>query len=181
MWTALLNIVPAWRKPPGTRPASRKDADMLTLSGPVKPIHKSVFWRQRLKADGYPIDGLLRLYINSPYWWMTREAYKKSELPQRCLICNSIKYQLHHTIYNRLGREHLWTLRPLCANHHKALHQTLNRYNIPLAQTDEALSIIANNFNIQDWTERLKPFSVSEISCQSFDEKLQEAMYGSSD
>ena len=51
------------------------------------------------------------------------EQYKKSNLPQHCLVCENIKYELHHRSYDRIGAELLTDLVPLCRKHHNATHK----------------------------------------------------------
>lgn len=46
--------------------------------------------------------------MSSDHWNQVREKYKKSRLPQKCVICGTDKHLvLHHRTYKHLWREHI--------------------------------------------------------------------------
>jgi hypothetical protein len=71
-------------------------------------------------------------YINSPEWRAKRQDYFNSKLPQKCLVCNSKKVDLHHRTYKRLGSEWLNDLVPLCREHHNECHSFIKRNKLNL-------------------------------------------------
>lgn len=112
----------------------------------------------KLKGE-YPESlKVLPQYLHSEWWFATRARYYASPLPKRCLICEGRSTQLHHTRYDRLGREKLSTLRPLCKNHHDMVHQTIRRFNMRLRDTDEAIRYVARDCGVMDMSDRLAPF-----------------------
>lgn len=72
----------------------------------------------RLRELGYDTYAA---YLRSPAWRDVRDRYKTSDLPQVCM-CGSEQWQLHHTTYERVGRELLDDLIPLCVDCHAAAH-----------------------------------------------------------
>lgn len=60
-------------------------------------------------------------YLQSAHWQDISRAYKASGLPTRC-ICGAPEVELHHRTYERLGREELTDLIPLCRLCHAAIH-----------------------------------------------------------
>ena len=79
-------------------------------------------FRESLKNLGYDS---YNEYLASDHWQALKERYRASQRPQKCLCCGSEKYELHHTTYERLGREWLKDLIPLCRQHHEDYHQYL--------------------------------------------------------
>lgn len=94
-------------------------------------------------------------YLAGPYWHALRERYRAAtDLPQAC-VCGDPVVQLHHKTYERIGRERLTDLTPLCPTCHKLVHVLEARGDLPLdltGLTDEqrgaenraALQAIAN-------------------------------------
>jgi len=68
----------------------------------------------------------LEEYWRSERWRETKRRYRSSDYPQRCLICGSSHFDLHHRSYARLGKEELFDLVPLCRRHHDQLHELLD-------------------------------------------------------
>jgi len=66
------------------------------------------------------------MYLESDHWKNFRRRwalfYKDTAY---CRVCKNPKYQLHHVTYDRLGREHLADVIPLCRKCHKSLHGKL--------------------------------------------------------
>jgi hypothetical protein len=65
-------------------------------------------------------------YRRSQLWRDKRREYRRSDYPQRCLVCSSREFDLHHRSYARLGEEELFDLVPLCRRHHDKLHELLD-------------------------------------------------------
>lgn len=104
---------------------------------------RSAFFESR-GSDWRPHKTILSSYLESFQWAQTQARYRASGLPCECLLCGKKRYQLHHTDYRHLGNESVISLRPLCRDHHKELHQLLNRRVMKLDQTDEALRYLSN-------------------------------------
>lgn len=68
----------------------------------------------------------LQEYRRSELWRETKRRYRSSDYPQRCLICGSRDFDLHHRSYARLGEEELFDLVALCRPHHDQLHELLD-------------------------------------------------------
>jgi hypothetical protein len=68
----------------------------------------------------------LEQYQQSELWLKTKQRYRSSDYPQRCLVCGASDFELHHRTYARLGEEELFDLVPLCSVHHKQLHELLD-------------------------------------------------------
>lgn len=60
-------------------------------------------------------------YLNSAAWRDVKRRYRESDLPQICR-CGATRWQLHHTTYERVGREELEDLIPLCSDCHALAH-----------------------------------------------------------
>lgn len=60
-------------------------------------------------------------YLQSAAWRDVRQRYRASDLPQVCM-CGDPDVQLHHTTYERVGRELLEDLIPLCQPCHTQAH-----------------------------------------------------------
>lgn len=71
-------------------------------------------------------------YIQSKEWDKKKREYRRSRLPQCCVVCGDSKVDLHHRSYKRLGDEYLTDLIPLCRTHHEALHRYHKESGLPL-------------------------------------------------
>jgi len=71
-----------------------------------------------LRKQGYANYGD---YLRSAHWRRLRAEYRASDLPQSC-ICGEWETQLHHITYERVGRERLSDLVPLCPSCHNLVH-----------------------------------------------------------
>src|SRR3990167_3838437 len=71
-------------------------------------------------------------YLKSPRWTKIKELYSRSLMPQCCVSCGNVRYELHHRSYKRLWNERWGDLIPLCRKCHYAVHQWLraNGYNV---------------------------------------------------
>lgn len=74
-------------------------------------------------------------YLAGPHWHRFRLSYRSSGLSQRCAVCGSVRYDLHHTTYVRLGRERLSDVLPLCRTHHVAVHEWLRKKRLAVEQS----------------------------------------------
>lgn len=90
------------------------------------PAHVQQRWYDRdmrLAALGFASYGE---YLRSPGWIETRGRFRVSQLPQEC-ICGAEDVHLHHLTYERLGRERLSDLLPLCRKCHQMVHELERR------------------------------------------------------
>ncbi len=92
-------------------------------------------YNRRTQSHRECLAGLQRLglrsmdeYRKSQLWLDTKRRYQQSDSPQRCLVCRSPAFDLHHRSYAQLGNEHLFDLIPLCRQHHDAVHALLDRH-----------------------------------------------------
>lgn len=82
-------------------------------------------------------------YLDSSHWQKVRGRYRKSKRPQACVNCGCGEYQLHHKTYERLGKERLADLMPLCGSCHKDFHDYLRSHpELRLKDTDIILEAI---------------------------------------
>lgn len=91
------------------------------------------------RMTAWPVDGrgralkclpraLYRAYIESEDWRDVRARYRASRLPKCCVACGATTgLELHHATYERLGRERLTDLRPLCGDCHERVHASFDR------------------------------------------------------
>jgi hypothetical protein len=79
--------------------------------------------QDRLQVLGFQS---LREYRDSDLWRQAKARYQSSDYPQRCLVCGAPGFELHHRSYERLGKEELFDLVPLCRGHHQKLHDLLD-------------------------------------------------------
>lgn len=104
-----------------------------TYSESYKRRHESL---SRLGFDTYSD------YIASSWWGSTRSKYCGSQLLQRCMLCGSKEFHLHHTDYRYLGCEDITKLLPLCGGHHKKLHMFLAEYGLPIEASKMCLQFV---------------------------------------
>lgn len=71
-------------------------------------------------------------YLRSAHWADTRREYQESGLPQDCFCGETEGIQLHHMTYERIGREELGDLTPVCPSCHAMIHALANRGEIGL-------------------------------------------------
>jgi len=92
-------------------------------------MQEGSYGKTERKARGEARDAALQrlgyqdyaAYLQSSAWRDVRERYKASDLPQICM-CGAERWQLHHTTYERVGRELLEDLIPLCGDCHATAH-----------------------------------------------------------
>jgi hypothetical protein len=98
---------------------------ILALKGTI-PSRRDVSQREfsdRLYQLGFQS---LEEFQHSEEWQRTKRRYRRSDYPQRCLVCGARDFELHHRTYARLGEEELFDLVPLCPTHHHAIHELLD-------------------------------------------------------
>lgn len=101
-------------------------------------------YRKQLEAMGF---NSYAEYLASDRWAATRQRYKASGKPWVCWVCGcTTRLQLHHQAYSHLGVERLSDLVVLCRPHHGEVHDYLDRFNLSVAFTPEALHAIKNCF-----------------------------------
>lgn len=81
-------------------------------------------------------------YLNSDHWHNFRKAYRESGRPRVCAVCGASPIQLHHHTYDRLGREPLDDVTPLCRPHHEAVHEWLKLAGKPVGATKRAVAAL---------------------------------------
>jgi hypothetical protein len=89
-------------------------------------------WARGAGFDGYDA------YMRSEHWLGLRRRYVASWPDCRCVVCGSIRFQLHHLRYDRLGREELRDLVPLCPKCHDKVHRAHRANKIPLQDFEAA-------------------------------------------
>jgi hypothetical protein len=99
-----------------------------------------------------------REYLRSEHWRNTRASYRASGLPQACLVCGASKVNLHHRTYQRLGRESLTDLVPLCRPCHRSVHEYL--WANPGYHEKDTHAILRDTFGWtqQDMIARFEPY-----------------------
>lgn len=83
----------------------------------------------RLREQGYRS---YPHYLKSAHWADVRREYQASGLPQDCFCGETEAIQLHHMTYERVGREELSDLTPLCPTCHAMVHTLEARGEIGL-------------------------------------------------
>jgi hypothetical protein len=92
---------------------------------------------ERLHALGYVT---YRDYLSSGHWQSIKEAYRRNrQLPQHCIGCKNLRFELHHRSYVRIGHELVGDLIPLCRECHEKVHVYMKEHNTPLQHTHVAL------------------------------------------
>lgn len=85
------------------------------------------------KSDGRWVD--YDTYLRSPHWQDVRRRYWGSEEPhlaKECICGETENLQLHHMTYERVGRERLEDLTPLCPTCHNMIHVLVDRGELGL-------------------------------------------------
>lgn len=73
-----------------------------------------------------------REYLESGHWQDTRRRYWASDQPHDCICGETEGLQLHHMTYQRIGREALTDLTPLCGRCHSMIHALVERGELGL-------------------------------------------------
>lgn len=81
-------------------------------------------------------------YLASDLWLHFKSTYKRSNRPQRCMVCQSNQIELHHNDYSRLGCEKLTDVVPLCREHHEAVHAVLTQRLWQVDKTTDAIAFL---------------------------------------
>lgn len=110
----------------------------------------------RLKKLGY---NSYNEYLKSNHWNNTKQKYKQSNLPQKCIGCNNNNYELHHTSYARLGNELLTDFVPLCHKCHIKVHNYHVDNNIPLHHIHVSLAKLFKWKSKEFVKKKLSPFN----------------------
>lgn len=96
-------------------------------------------FREMLKNLGF---ATYAEYLASDHWRAFRMSYYLSGKRLRCRVCSGKRVQLHHHTYERLGRESLDDVTPLCREHHVAVHEWLKGNNRPVRDTGGAVAFL---------------------------------------
>lgn len=68
-------------------------------------------------------------YLQSEHWQRFRKKFfKAKKIKKTCYLCRKSNWdvELHHRTYERLGKERLNDVIPVCRRHHEQLHNLLN-------------------------------------------------------
>lgn len=82
-------------------------------------------------------------YLRSDHWQNVKTRYRTSKLPQSCVVCGAERVDLHHRTYERLGRERLTDLVPLCREHHGEAHRLRQKKQMTDTATAQQLAAIS--------------------------------------
>lgn len=85
-------------------------------------------------------------YLNSDIWQNFRKRYFKSRRRKHCMCCRTPNFEveLHHLTYDRLGKERLADVVPLCREHHEAVHEILKQqYNNDIRWSERIVALLA--------------------------------------
>lgn len=91
-----------------------------------------------------PSETDMKKYLNGSHWMKFCARYKASDRLQTCFACGQENVSLHHRTYERLGRERLSDVVPLCQSHHRELHHLVNRGEATLYDAHKALKKLAD-------------------------------------
>lgn len=81
-------------------------------------------------------------YLDSAHWREFKKGYRASSRSRKCEVCNRGPIQLHHHTYQRLGKERLDDVTPLCRDHHEEVHKIIKDRGWPVESTRKAIDII---------------------------------------
>jgi hypothetical protein len=80
-------------------------------------------------------------YIRSDAWRAVKIRYLKSALPNDCFVCRkpwSNAFHFHHRSYERLGREWLTDIVPVCRPCHALIHRIVDEIGMNLWEATSA-------------------------------------------
>lgn len=125
-------------KPRGPRRTPRTPASAARAAGPLST--RSYLRDRALQRLGFED---YEAYIGSPQWRRVKRAYRASDLPQRCFLCATTeRIELHHRTYERVGRELLTDLIPLCAECHALAHDLEDRGLLAGLDADDLAALV---------------------------------------
>lgn len=87
-------------------------------------------------------------YLNSEWWQSFRLRYFRSKRRKHCMCCEEPNFmvELHHKTYERLGRELLGDVLPLCREHHEEVHEILKQqYNGDIRWSERVVAFLSPN------------------------------------
>lgn len=96
-------------------------------------------------------------YLHSEEWTAFNQWYRKTSLPQQCLVCGSKQFILHHWAYERAGCEYPCDVIPLCETHHTTLHKYTHKTKVPVGSVEKIL-YECFKFENNQITARFRPF-----------------------
>lgn len=99
-------------------------------------------WRRDRQLQELGFEGGYADYLTSTAWYRLKARYRKSDLPQDCQMCGSGDVELHHRTYERVGREELTDLIPLCKGCHSAAHSLHRRGLISNLDAEDLRSLV---------------------------------------
>ena len=82
-------------------------------------------------------------YLRSPHWKTFRAKFRRTGRKWACSVCDGEKeLELHHKTYDKLGKEELTDVIPLCHSCHGEVHSWLDADGSPVEQTDKVVAIL---------------------------------------
>ncbi len=91
-----------------------------------------------------PAEMDMHKYLGTMHWRKFVARYRASDRPQACFACGQENVVLHHRTYERLGRERLSDVVPLCNSHHMELHRRVERGEFTLYDAHKHLTKLAD-------------------------------------
>ena len=111
-------------------------------------------FHEGLAVRGYPSYAA---YLASDAWRQFWTWYRRSGLPQRCLICGSTNFELHHWNYGHIGQEDPCDVVPLCRKHHHRVHEHLAQHGGDVREFERHLRDVFE-LTATDARKRFRPF-----------------------
>jgi hypothetical protein len=101
-----------------------------------------------------------REYLESEHWANLKRRYRASNLPQMCLGCNDPRVQMHHRTYQRIGREELTDIIPLCKACHDKVHDYCRGNSMHVKDTHAVMRVVFG-WSKKQMMEKFKPYRLS--------------------
>lgn len=124
------SVPPPSRK--SIRRKAKKLADLRAHGSRENSIDVKMFQvgqknRQYTKKTLFGSGGMTRQdylqYLKTPHWLEFKARYESDpEKLHECFVCGKMEYELHHITYERIGKERMDDVVPLCKTHHRATH-----------------------------------------------------------
>lgn len=103
---------------------------------------------------------LYKDYLKTKHWNELKKEYYLSKLPQECLVCGNRKFELHHRSYNRIGKELLLDLLPLCRFCHHKIHEYIKQGNKTKLATTHVIIRKVFGWSKRKTRKKFRPFSL---------------------
>lgn len=132
--------------------ASKKRCKACRKSTPSAQETTYVPFNKRLSDLGF---STYNDYLAGEHWQNFRTHYRESTFPQFCIVCGRTDYSLHHVTYDRLGRELLTDVLPLCQPHHEELHEVLRERGLPLSDSQNVVMMLSGTYSPEKFAEKM--------------------------